>query len=94
MTLLDIFWHLVNLFLPAVGLGVLAPAMAKAVWWRALKPVPYARLVLWSTLSAAVCVLGGLLLFGRDGRMATYAAMALVSTAAIGWLGFGPGRRS
>jgi hypothetical protein len=32
--------------------------------------------------------LGGLLVFGRDGRMATYALMVLAGAAAVGWVGF------
>lgn len=93
MSPLDIFWHLSNLFLPAVGLGLIAPALAKAVWWRELKSVRYARLVAWCMPSAAVCVIGGLLLLGRDGRMSTYAVMGLVSASVLWWVGFGPGRR-
>jgi len=30
--------------------------------------------------------------FGRDGRMATYAGMVLASAGALWWRGFGPGR--
>ncbi len=94
MSPLDIFWHLLNLFLPAVGLGLIAPALAKAVWWRELKPVPYARLVAWCMPPTAACVLVGLLLLGRDGRMGTYMAMGFVSASALWWAGFGPGRRA
>jgi hypothetical protein len=36
-----------------------------------------------------VALLGGLVLSGRDGRMATYAAMVLANAAALGWAGFG-----
>jgi hypothetical protein len=30
--------------------------------------------------------------FGRDGRMATYAGMVLATAGALWWWGFGPGR--
>jgi hypothetical protein len=38
-------------------------------------------------------LVGGLLLFGRDGRMATYALMVLFSALALGWAAFVSPRR-
>jgi hypothetical protein len=43
-------------------------------------------------MAAAAVVLLGLVVFGRDGRMATYAGMVLATAGALWWRGFGPGR--
>jgi hypothetical protein len=94
MSPLDIVWHVLNLFLPAVGVGLLAPAMAKLVWRRALRGAAFGTLVLWCSSAAAVCLLGGLIVLGRDGRMATYLAMIAACAGALWWAGFGPGRRT
>lgn len=90
---LDALWHLANLFLPALGLGALAAALAKLLWRRELAPVPWARLAGPACAASAAVVLAGLALLGRDGKMATYAAMVAASALTLWWQGFGPGRR-
>ncbi|KNZ32476.1 MAG: hypothetical protein AD742_12080 [Methylibium sp. NZG] len=89
---LDTLWHLLNFFAPALGVGLLAPAMAKLLWRRRLKPVAWLSLSLWTTAAAAAALLGGLVAFGRDGRMETYALLVLGSGAALWWAGFGRAR--
>jgi hypothetical protein len=39
-----------------------------------------------------VALLAGLLIQGRDGRMATYLGMVVACAAGLWWAGFGPGR--
>ena len=90
---LDALNHLMNLFLPALGLGTLASAAAKLLWRRELAPVAWRRLAVPACLASAGVVLGGLVLFGRDGKMATYAAMVVVCAFTLWWRGFGSGRR-
>jgi hypothetical protein len=85
---LDAFWHLTNLFVPAFGLGLLAPALAKLLWRRELAAVPYRSLALPACAACAGVLLAGLVLQGRDGRMATYAAMVLACAAVLWWRGF------
>ncbi len=89
---LDAVWHLANLFLPALMLGAFAAALAKLLWRRELTGVSWRRLAGIAALAAAAVVLLGLVVFGRDGRMATYAGMVLATAAALWWRGFGPGR--
>jgi hypothetical protein len=93
MAPIDAAWHLLNLFGAPVGVGVLAAAMAKILWRRELSSVRLGRLAAWSCGAGAVVSLAGLVFYGRDGRMATYAAMALACALALWWAGFGPGRR-
>ena len=87
------FWHVINLFVPPVALGFVAAALAKLAWRRDLAGVGYLRLAAPAAAAAALVTVAGLLVFGRDGRMATYAGMVIVSAAVLWWQGFGPGAR-
>ncbi|TCP07998.1 hypothetical protein [Caldimonas thermodepolymerans] len=91
---LDAFWHLINFFAPAVGVGLLSASLAKLVWRRALAGVGWRRLAAWACAGATVALVGGAVVLGRDGRMATYLAMVLATALALGWAGFGPRRRA
>lgn len=93
MDALDAFWHLSNLFVPAVALAALTAALAKVLWRRDLAGVPWLRLALGAAAAGALVTVGGLVLSGRDGRMATYGALVLANALALWWIGFGPGRR-
>ena len=84
---LDVFWHLANLFAPALGMALIAPTLAKLLWRDALRAKPWAPLAAWVGLASAVVLAGALVLLGRDGRMATYVAMVLVSAAVLWWRG-------
>lgn len=88
MSPLDALWHLLNLVAPAFGLGAIFAGLAKLVWWRALKPVPWWRLAGWASGAGLVALLAGLVGFGRDGKMATYGAMVLAGALALWWAGF------
>ena len=90
---LDALWHVANLFLPALGLGALAPALAKLLWRRELAAVRWLRLAAPACAACAAITLAGLVVFGRDGKIATYAAMVTVCAVTLWWRGFGPGRR-
>jgi len=89
---IDAVWHLANLFMPALMLGALTAALAKLLWRRQLAGVRWRRLAGAAAAAAAVVVVVGLVVFGRDGRMATYAGMVLATAGALWWRGFGPGR--
>ena len=49
---LDALWHLLNLLLPAVGLGLIAASLAKLLWRAALAPVAWRRLAGWAIVLA------------------------------------------
>ena len=90
---IDAFWHLMNFFAPAAVVGLLAPMLAKLLWWRSLTGVSWARLSRWATAGSALMLIAGLVFFGRDGKMATYGAMVLGCALSLWWVGFGPRRR-
>jgi hypothetical protein len=88
MTALDLALHVMGLFLPALGMALLAPTAAKLLWRRQLAGVPWARLALGVGLAASACLLGGLLITGQDGRMLTYGAAVMASALALWLLGW------
>lgn len=83
------FWHLMGFFAPAAGVGLLSAAATKLLWRRELESVRWWRLSLWAAGAGSGVLVGGLLVFGRDGAMATYAAMIVGSAVALWWAGFG-----
>jgi cation transport regulator ChaC len=84
----DAFWHLTNFFAPALVLGAIAAALTKLLWRRELGGVSAVRLWAWASVATAIAALVGLVVFERDGRMATYAGMVLACAAALWWAGF------
>lgn len=89
MTPIDLLWHVLNLFAPAVGLGGLTVLLAKLMWWRRLKTAPWGPLLSWAVAAAAAASVAGLALWGRDGAMYTYAAMVVATALAVLLTGFG-----
>lgn len=85
---IDALWHLLNLFAPAAGLGLIASSLAKLLWRRALQSVAWSGLVRWTVGANAGITLLALVLQWRDGRMATYAAMVLVTALLLWWRGW------
>jgi hypothetical protein len=85
---LETLWHFLNFFAPAIGVGLVAPLLAKLFWRRSLKGRPWLTLSAWATAGALLALVGGLVLSGRDGRVSTYAAMAAGSALALWWAGF------
>jgi len=85
--------HLVNFFLPAGALGAMAAGLAKLAWRADLAAQAWWRMATLAAAANVVVTLAGLAWFGRDGRMATYAAMVLATAITLWWRGFGPGRR-
>ncbi len=85
----DALWHLLNFFAPAAGVALGAALGAKLVWRRELVGVPCRKLALWGAGAGAAALIGGLLVFGRDGKMASYAMLVLATALVQWWVGFG-----
>ena len=88
MGFFDAAWHLLNFLAPAFGLGAIAAALAKALFRRELSGRRWLDLAAYASLGALLMLLAGLAFFGRDGKMATYAAMAVASALMLWWRGF------
>ena len=81
VTPVDLLWHLGGLVAPALGLALLLwPAVAfgrrRTGRWSALA---------WLVLAGVLVLIAGLIGFGRDGRMATYAAMVVTQGTLVWW---------
>jgi hypothetical protein len=85
---LDAFWHAVNFVAPAGGVAVLAAALVKLLWQRELAGVSWWRLVAAAAAAGVAALIGGLMAFGRDGAMATYAVLVVVTALALWLAGF------
>jgi len=84
----DALWHVLNLFGPALGLGLIAPTLAKLLWRRELAAVGWQALAKWVAGAAALVTLAGLVITGRDGKMVTYLAMVATCAGVLWWRGF------
>ncbi len=93
MDFLAALWHLLNFFASSVGMGFFASLMVRVFWRRETRGTAWWRLWAWSACASALAAAGGLIVFGRDGKMATYFAMVLACAASLWWLGLRPGRQ-
>ena len=87
MSPLDALWHLANFFGPAIGVGLIASALCKLVWWKALRSVAFSGMALWAILAGAIALVIGLVIFGHDGRMTTYGLLVLACVGGLWWGG-------
>lgn len=85
---LDALWHLLNFVAPALGVAALSALLAKWAWRRELAAVRWRQLAQAAAVAGVLALGAGLVLFGRDGRMATYAALVLACALALWWVGF------
>ncbi|MEO5689804.1 MAG: hypothetical protein ABIR54_20800 [Burkholderiaceae bacterium] len=85
MDALDLFWHLANFVLPAVGVGALTSALCKLLWRRGLARTPWFTLAWQSSAAGLVVLAAGLMITGHDGRMITWAGL-VIACAIVPWL--------
>ena len=85
MTALDLFWHLANFVLPAIGVGALTAGLCKLLWRKSLARTSWFTLA-WQASAAGLAVLvAGLVITGHDGRMLTWAGL-VIACAAVPWV--------
>lgn len=92
MSLLGLIDHLLNFLLPALVVGALVALLAPLLMQKVRPQRSWFKQALLNALVGAVALTGGLVFFGHDGKMATYAAMVLACAstqwlAAKGWRG-------
>jgi hypothetical protein len=66
-----------NFFAPAVVVACFTAGAAKLVWRKTLHATSWWRLSGWATVGNALALIGALVVFGRDGKMAGYGLMVL-----------------
>ncbi len=82
---LDLAYHLLNFIAPALWVAGLVLAGSRFLLKKVpLAPAKWTQFAINSAIGVAVLV-GGLVLFGRDGKMATYAALVLAQ-GTVQWL--------
>jgi hypothetical protein len=86
MTFATAFWHLIGFLTPALGLGLIAASLVRLMWRRATRPIGWVRLAAVSVLACLLAGLAAIVLTGRDGTMAGYAAMVLGCAIAQWWM--------
>ena len=85
MSLLALLDHLLNFAFPALAVGVLVATLAP---WMVKKARTHHSWLTQSAINSVACLLAlvlGLFVFGRDGKMASYAAMVM-ACAGSQWL--------
>ena len=87
MSFVDALNHALNFLLPALGMALLVPSLARLVWWKALSRAGWLRQVKWASLINVLMLVAGLLVTGRDGAMLTYAGLVLASALTVWWTG-------
>ena len=83
---IDFSIHLLSFFAPSFAVAVLVSLASRVLLPRNNQPKRWWLPVSLNFLAGAAALVGGLVLFGRDGKMLTYAAM-LVAIASAQWLG-------
>jgi hypothetical protein len=86
MTFLAFLGHLLNFVAPALVMALLL--------WGAPRVLPKARRGRWAARTELLALLGlgvavllaGLIYFGRDGKMATYAALVIAQGTLVWWV--------
>lgn len=85
---LDALLHILNFVAPALGVGLFASLLAKALWHKEMRAASLKTLVMWTAAVGMLVLVAGLVAFGRDGRMATYGLLVLSTTLVLWWKGF------
>ena len=81
MTVLALAIHLAGFLAPALLTGLFLWVMARG--WRSGQKGR--RFLLWLCLAGVAVLVAGLIGFGRDGKMATYAALVLAQGSLVFW---------
>ncbi len=89
---LDFIYHLAGFAAPALALGLLMPLASRLLLRKHRVARGYWTQAGVVAACGALALAAGLVLFGRDGKMASYAALAL-SAAAAQWALAGGWRR-
>ncbi|MCW8174547.1 hypothetical protein D8B25_03895 [Verminephrobacter aporrectodeae subsp. tuberculatae] len=85
MTLLNVLNHLLNFVAPAAALALLLPLAGRCIRFRAPAALAWRRRAAIVFLVGVATLVAGLMLWGHDGKMPTYAALVL-ACASCEWV--------
>ena len=83
---LDQLNHLLNFLAPAMAVGIVLALCGPFIMGKKLSGTGFVLQTLFNFLIGALVLAAGFWLFGRDGKMASYAAMLLGCTLSQGLL--------
>jgi len=92
MSVLALLDHLLNFALPAFFMALVVAFVSRFTLPRRPSAPTFWRQVGLNSLAGLLVLVAGLIVFGRDGKMLTYAALVVVS-ATCQWLMSGAFRR-
>lgn len=78
-------WHGLNFLATPLAVALIAAALARLAWHRTLRGVPFSRLAGYTALAALAAWVAALVVQGREGTMAGYAALLVVVAAVLAW---------
>ena len=91
MGLFDIANHLVNFTAPAAFVAIFTAFFARTLLFRRVGLPGLRRLAVYCFVASLAALVAGLVFFGRDGKIASYAAMVM-ACATVPWV-MAQGRR-
>ena len=83
---LDLINHLLNFAAPAVFVGFFLALVAPRALGKGTRRGSLAACGLVNSICGACALVGGLWVFGNDGKMASYLALTMASAASQFWL--------
>ena len=92
MSFFELLRHFAGFLAPALVVALVVALAARIVLPPAARPRSWWTSLVLNTLAGVLVLAAGLWFFGRDGKMATYAAL-VVAVATVQWLS-GKGWRS
>ena len=84
MGLVGLLIHILNFAAPAIALAVALPVTARLLGLRARWPARWRNQIGLHAIVGLGVLVGGLWIFGHDGKMATYVAL-FVAAATLQW---------
>ena len=82
---LDLLNHLLNFVAPAVCVGLFVALVAPVMYRKTPMSRSLRAQAVINVVAGLMALLVGLMFFGRDGKMVSYAAMVLACTASQWW---------
>ena len=87
MSFFGLLDHLLNFLAPAVVVGLLVALAAPLIQGKTRPNHSWLKQAAINCVACAFALLGGLVFFGHDGKMATYTAMVLACASSQWWAG-------
>lgn len=85
MRFFDLANHLFNFILPAIAMGVMMPLFSRLIWRKTTVKLSIQRQMLITSTVCLAVLIAGLVIFGRDGKMLTYAGLVVAAAGCQWW---------